>query len=99
MYAYLRLEQRVLPAYPTPAQQWQMGRRAVLYTGTNVVLALGAALAGFAPYGLILPFLVQFAETVWGITHPAVGAKPTHIGIRQTVVSALFTVLFIVMWA
>jgi hypothetical protein len=33
-----------------------------------------------------------------GTLRPAVGYKPTAIGIRQLVVSTLFTILFIITW-
>jgi hypothetical protein len=38
------------------------------------------------------------AETVWGAANPAVKAKPTAIGVRQLVISSLFTLAFILAW-
>jgi hypothetical protein len=77
----------------------QMARRALLYTGFNLALLLGLGLAGITPLLLALPYAVQFAETVWGgLASPAVGVKPTRIGVRQLIVSTLFTILFIIAW-
>jgi hypothetical protein len=35
---------------------------------------------------------------VWGTLRPAVGVRPTLIGVRQLIVSTIFTVLFILTW-
>jgi hypothetical protein len=98
VYAYLRLEQRVLKTAPTPAQAWRMGLAALGFAGFNLLLCAVLAQIGLVPWLLALPFGLQFAEVLWGITHPAVGFKPTAIGFRQLAVSTLFTVLFIVTW-
>lgn len=98
VYAYLRLEQRTLKQVLPPAEQWRMARRALLYTGFNVAAVIILAAGGALPWGLLIPYLTQFAETIWGTIHPAVGVKPTHIGIRQLIVSSLFTLLFILFW-
>lgn len=98
VYAYLRLEQRVLPSQPPSTQQWQMGQRALMYTTANCLIAIVLSLWDVVTLWLLPAYLVQWLETLWGITHPAVGVKPVAIGIRQTIVSTLFTVLFIVGW-
>lgn len=98
VYAYLRLEQRALKVVPPRRQQWQMARRALLYTGFNVVAVIVLAAGGALTWGLLIPYLIQFGEAIWGTIHPAVGVKPTAIGFRQLIVSSLFTVLFILSW-
>jgi hypothetical protein len=98
VYAYLRLEQRVLPAVPPLAQRLGLARRALLYAGFNVLLAAALSLARLAPPALVAPFALQLAETVWGALRPAVGVPPVRIGLRQLVVSSLFTLLFILVW-
>ena len=99
VYAYLRLEQRSLPALPATDQRLRMGWRALLYTGFNFVAALGLAIAGLVPTLLPAAYAVQFAETMYGaLVRPAVGVKPTTIGFRQLAVSSIFTVLFILAW-
>lgn len=104
VYAYLRLEQRDL-AHPErsvegPARNelWKMGFRAFLYTTFNFVLTLTFGLFSILPRFIFLPYLVQWMETIWGIFHPAIKWKPTRIGIRQLIVSTLWTILFILFW-
>ncbi len=50
------------------------------------------------PQFVFVPFLFQWLETIWGITHPSIGWKPTRIGVRQLIVSTIWTILFIVCW-
>ena len=107
VYAYLRLEQREQakgaalsnpPMVPERSGLWKMGWRAALYTSFNLASVLTLSLLALLPTVLFIPYLVQWLETMWGITHPAIGWKPTRIGIRQLIVSTLWTVLFIVIW-
>ena len=110
VYAYLRLEQRALsskrPSKEKERQveaagrsvQWSMGARALQYTSFNLMLSLGLGWIAWLPRWIFIPYLLQWMETLWGITHPATDWKPTAIGIRQLIVSTLFTILFIVFW-
>jgi hypothetical protein len=99
VYAYLRLEQRTLPNVPARPEALRMGRRALLYTTFNWLLVTGLAIVGFLPQLLPLPYFLQWSETVWGTLYrPAVGARPTAIGLRQLAISSLFTLLFILTW-
>ena len=98
VYAYLRLEQRELPAMPDRAARLRMGRRALLYTSFNLLFVAGLCLGSIAPPLLFIPYTLQWAETLWGTLNPAVAVKPTRIGVRQLIVSSLFTVLFIITW-
>jgi hypothetical protein len=75
-----------------------MGRRAFLYTSFNLGASLLLGWIQFLPQWIFLPFLLQWAETVWGIERSAAGWKPTRIGIRQLIVSTLWTILFILTW-
>jgi hypothetical protein len=50
------------------------------------------------PQLIFVPFLLQWIETLWGITHPSIGWKPVRIGMRQFIVSTLWTILFIICW-
>lgn len=98
VYAYLRLEQRVLPAVPDIKQRIKMGSRALLYTTFNLTAVLVLSLNGSFPMYLPTAYLIQWLETIWGTFNPAVGVKPTRIGIRQLIVSSLYTVVFILTW-
>jgi len=98
VYAYLRLEQRDQPQGLERGELWGTGFRAALYTSFNLASSLTLGLVSVLPRYLFIPYLVQWMETMWGITHPAVGWKPTRIGIRQLIVSVLWTILFILFW-
>ncbi|MBK9601293.1 MAG: YwiC-like family protein [Anaerolineales bacterium] len=95
VYAYLRLEQRDQAEGQERSALWKMGRRAFLYTSFNLLVSLLLGWAGIIPQLIFVAFLVQWLETLWGITHPATGWKPVRIGMRQLIVSILWTVLFI----
>ena len=98
VHAYLRLEQRDLDQVPARAERWKMGWMAFTFTTVNLAVCLSLGLADILPRLLFVAYLVQWIETTWGIVHPAVGWKPTRIGIRQLIVSTLWTILFIVTW-
>jgi len=98
VYAYLRLEQRRQVEAPGRSEGWRMGARALQYTSFNLMLSFILGWIAWLPRWIFAPFLVQWLETLWGVTHPATGWKPTKIGIHQLIVSTLFTVLFIVTW-
>lgn len=98
VYAYLRLEQREWNVVPPTSMRIKSARRALLYTSFNLILTIGLSLANIAPTLLFIPYALQWAETLWGTLRPAIGYKPTAIGVRQLVVSSLFTILFIITW-
>jgi hypothetical protein len=99
VYAYLRLEQRGWDSIPARRERFRAGLPALAFTSGNLILSvLLGAVAGLLPSLLFIPYLSQWLETLWGIDHPAAGWKPTRIGIRQLIVSTLWTVLFIVTW-
>ena len=98
VYAYLRLEQRDQAEGLGGAELWKMGSRAFAYTAFNLAVVLALGLASILPRLLFLPYLAQWLETLWGIFHPAVKWKPTRIGIRQLIVSTIWTILFIITW-
>ncbi len=98
VYAYLRLEQRGLKRGLSVPDRIRLGKRSLMYNTFSLLLSLGLSFAHVVPTLLPLAFGVQWLETVWGVLNPAIGARPTQIGIRQLAVSSLFTVVFIVTW-
>ena len=96
-YAYFRLEQREWKVVPDRRARFAAGRGPILFACANLLgaVVLGP-LTGLQPGWVFVPFALQFAETLWGTDHPAIGARPAAIGTRQLVVSTLFTLLFIV---
>ena len=98
VYAYLRLEQRELKEMPRTAMRIRMGWRALLYASFNLLLVVGLSVGRITPPLLALPYALQWAESLFGTLRPAVGYRPTAIGVRQLIVSSLFTLLFILTW-
>ena len=98
VYAYLRLGQRSLSTLPMMRERFSLARRALMYSAFNLLVVLLLSVARFVPVLLPLPYALQLAETIWGSYKPAMGYKPTAIGIRQLLVSSLFTLLFILTW-
>ena len=102
VYAYLRLGQRDISPEQARGQgrsDWlRLGRRALLYTSFNLGLTIMLGWAALIPTFVFIPFLIQWLETLWGIFTPAVGWKPTRIGVRQLIVSIMWTVFFIIYW-
>jgi len=50
------------------------------------------------PRWLFVPYALQFGECVVGTLRPAIAWKPKRIGLRQLLVSTIFTVLFVAAW-
>jgi hypothetical protein len=98
IYAYLRLEQRELILHPGNREMLRMGLRSLVYTSSSLIIALLMGWGNIVPRPIFIPFLLQWVETIWGVTHPSIGWKPVHIGVRQLIVSTLWTILFIVCW-
>ncbi len=98
VYAYLRLEQREWSSLPDLPTRLRKGQRALLYSSFNLTGVLILTIAGVFPSFLPIPYLLQWAEILWGTLRPAIGVKPTKIGVRQLIVSTLFTILFIITW-
>jgi hypothetical protein len=98
VHAFMRLDQRIWQDVPKRSRRIIHGGRALLYTGFNLVTITILSANRIMPAWLWLPYGLQFAETLWGTIHPAIGVKPTRIGMRQLLVSILFTILFILAW-
>jgi hypothetical protein len=98
VYAYLRLEQREWKVLPEWKSRLRSGWRALLYTSFNLAFTLIFSTWGKLPFWLFLPYLLQWCETIWGTLNPAIGVRPAQIGVRQLIVSTLFTILFIFAW-
>lgn len=98
VYAALRLEQRPWKTLPSVGQRLRVAARALAYTWFNLAAVFVLAWRGVLPAWLPLPFMLQAAETVYGALRPAAGLKPARVGVRQLIVSTLFTLLFMAAW-
>ncbi len=98
LYAYLRLEQRVWKQVPSVSACWKAGILPLIVTSLSLLMVTGLSLQGWLPVLLPLAYLIQVVETLWGILHPALAAKPVAIGVRQLIVSVAFTLVFTAIW-
>ena len=98
VYVYLQLAQREYKQIPPLKNRFQLGWRAILYTSFNLLATVLLSALDVIPDWIFVPYLLQWGETIRGIYYPATGVKPTRIGIRQLIVSSLFTLLFILAW-
>jgi hypothetical protein len=98
VYAYLRLEQRQWKSIPTLQLRFKSAYHAIAYTIFNLALTFILGIFKFIPLLVCLPFLLQAAETLWGTINPAVGEKPVAVGVRQLIVTIIFSILFIITW-
>lgn len=102
VHAYMRLEQRemnrVVPLGERLGKLGSLTQRAWLYTGFNLGVTIILGLLSIIPLFTFAAYLVQWLETIYTSFKQAVGVKPTVIGIRQLVVSIIFTVVFIAAW-
>ena len=97
-YAYTRLEQRVWKGTKPLFERVAVSASTLLFTLVNLIFCVMLGHFDWANTYLWLAFCVQFLETIHSLYNPATGYKPTHIGFRQTIVSALFLVLLIIFW-
>lgn len=97
-YAYLRLEQRVWKDVPPVGQRWKAGRTVVGAATASLLLVTALSIFKIVPVLLPIAYGIQWIESLYGTFKPAVKVKPTLIGIRQLIVSSLFTVVFILIW-
>jgi len=98
LFAYLRLDQRQLKERPPQKELLKMSHESFLFNTTLFAGVLILALMGWVPAYLPIAFLVQPMEVIWGTYHPAISVAPKKIGIRQLIISSLFTIVFIITW-
>ncbi|KPL83183.1 hypothetical protein SE15_07975 [Thermanaerothrix daxensis] len=97
-HAFMRLEQRRWVSVPPLVIQLKTALPALISNFVALGLVGWLAAQHTLPQALPLPYALQTAETLLGAWKPALGHKPTQIGLRQLGISALFTLLFIVLW-
>ena len=98
LYVYLRLEQRYLRETPRFERRLEMGLPAVAVTSVNLMGVTAFGIDGVISQALALAYVPQWLEALWASWHPAIGLRPNAIGVRQLVVSALYTLLFVWSW-
>lgn len=99
VYAYLRLEQREWASVPPRLiDRIRPAIRALLYASFNLVLSISLGWMGYIPPFVWLAYGLQWGESIYGSLRPAIKVRPTRIGLRQLIISILFTILFILLW-
>jgi hypothetical protein len=98
VYTFLRLKQRTHDPIPGLGDRLRMGRPALLVAWGNLLGVVALSVAGVLPALMFAPFAIQAAESLWGTLNPGTGKRPRVIGIRQLIVSVLFTIVFLMAW-
>jgi hypothetical protein len=98
VHVHARLGHRKTAA-GTPGKPRALARRSMALSTAVVLAVLVLSAAGRLPSLLFVPYLLQWGEAAWALATPQAGTRPNVIGVRQLVVSALFTVLFIFVWS
>jgi len=94
LYVHMRLEQRRQGGVSDLRARARLGLASIRFATFNVLAVAVLAMNGTVPGFLMAAYLLQWAETIWGTLRPVTGGRPAAIGIRQLIVSILFTVLF-----
>ena len=90
VYVYLRLQQRRWSAVPEWRDRLRAGRRTLIYAGVNLAVSLVLSLLGFVSPVVPLAFAFAVIHFGWGIAFPAVRARPTRVGIEQSIATVAF---------
>ena len=98
VYAYLRLEQRQWSSLPKLLIRLHYGKKAIAYTFFNLIISIIFGVYSIVPGWLWIAFIIQFFETIYGSISPAIRVKPVSIGIRQLIITTIFTIIFIIFW-
>lgn len=93
VYVYLRLQQRRLAVAPEWRERWRKGARVLLYSVFDVLLALVLAAAALIPPLVPAVFALALIHFIYGISFPAVRARPAQIGLEQSLATLLFYLL------
>ncbi len=90
---YLRLEQRQLNTPHPIAARLQTGRRTIAYHLFNLAIVSLLASRTLIPWLMVAAFGLMLADSLEGILRPAIGVKPSMIGLRQLVSSSIFVIV------
>lgn len=98
VYVYLCLDYRRLKAAPPWPERWRMARASTVGNAAALAAAAGLTVIGWGPALAPVAFGLMLAEAVYGgLLKPPVGVKPVLIGVRQVMVTIVFSLALI--WA
>jgi len=96
VYVFVKLVYRRMKAAPAWPERLRLSRMAISVHLLMLGVAGMLAIFGWIPWPAILAFVFLLAETLYGsLVSPGAGVKPAAIGVRQILVTAVFTVLLI----
>jgi hypothetical protein len=95
---YLKLQQRQWKPRMDSRDRWSAALPAVGLSSTNLLLVAALCAAGFLSSWLFLAFVPQWLAALQGVRQPARTLRPTDIGLRQLLISAVFILLFLLSW-
>lgn len=98
LFVLLRITQRGWKTLPEIEARLRAAAPCLLFAGLNLTLVAALGFGEVVPRWLFLPYAVQMAESLFGTVRPAIGWKPKRIGLRQLLVSTVFTLLFVAAW-
>jgi hypothetical protein len=90
---YDRLAHREWEAIPSLGDRLRFSRRNLTYHGFNLFLALILSASGSLPWASVPAFLLMLIDAGQNALRPAISIKPTRIGMRQLLMSTLFTLI------
>ncbi len=92
---YQRLTERKLTSLDSMPERIRRAARSLAYHTFNLVFVLIAHIVIGLPWVFPLASLLMLLDALDTLRVPAVGWKPTHIGLRQLVASSLFMIVTI----
>ena len=99
LLVYSRLEQRRWTSPPSLSARFLSASGAWICHVFNGVTAVTLAALSWIPWLSAAGFLLMLFDLADGTFRPAVGARPTHIGLRQLLASTLFALLSVLGFA
>jgi hypothetical protein len=93
VHIYLRLSHRKMNA--PPSNPWRMGARSLAYHSFNFLGSTALAIIGWIPLFAPAAFGLMLIDALEAVMRPAIGIRPTAIGLRQLAASSVFFLLLI----
>ncbi|MFP3853491.1 MAG: YwiC-like family protein [Anaerolineales bacterium] len=93
VFIHLRLHQREMEAVPPLLTRLRQGWRSLAYSLFNLAGGLSLFILLDYPLHIPLAFAILFLDNLHGVLVPAIGHRPTRIGVRQLIFSIVFFVV------
>lgn len=90
VHVYLRLRHRKMDALPVDS--WRMGARSLAYHLFNLLGSAALVFIDWIPALVPVAYGLMLIDALEAVARPAIGARPTTIGLRQLAASSIFFV-------